>query len=48
MINSIVRTERWVLLPTPKQTEYLELTERLYRSYARALIGVVYTHFSSQ
>ena len=45
MINSIVRTERWVLSPTPKQTEYLELTEKLYRSYARALIGVVYTHF---
>ncbi|MBV9388675.1 MAG: IS200/IS605 family accessory protein TnpB-related protein [Chroococcidiopsidaceae cyanobacterium CP_BM_ER_R8_30] len=45
MINSIIRTDRWVLSPTPKQAEYLEQTERLYRSYARALIGVVYTHF---
>lgn len=33
------------LSPTPRQIEYLELTEKLYRSYARALIGVVYTHF---
>ncbi len=46
MTNSIVRTDRWQLSPTPEQTEYLELTQKLYCSYARALIGVVYTHFS--
>jgi hypothetical protein len=33
------------LSPTPEQTQYLEQTEKMYRSYARALIGVVFTHF---
>lgn len=46
MINSIVRTDRWALSPTLQQTEYLEQTEKMYRTYARALIGVVFTHFS--
>lgn len=46
MINSIVRTDRWQLSPTPIQTEYLEQTEKMYRSYARALIGIIFTHFS--
>lgn len=45
MINFIVRTDRWQLSPTPIQTEHLEQTEKMYRSYARALIGVVFTHF---
>lgn len=45
MINCIVRTDRWQLSPTPIQTEFLVQTEKVYRSYARALIGVVCTHF---
>lgn len=45
MNNSIVRTDRWQLSPTPKQIEHLQRTEKMYRSYARALIGVVFTHF---
>ena len=45
MSNSIVRTERWLLAPMPEQVKHLERTEKMYRSYARALIGVVFTHF---
>jgi hypothetical protein len=45
MVNSIVRTDRWQLAPTPEQAKHLEQTEKTYRSYARALIGVVFTHF---
>lgn len=45
MSNSIVRTDRWQLSPTLVQSEDLERTEQIYRSYARALIGVVFTHF---
>jgi hypothetical protein len=45
MGNSIVRTDRWQLAPTPEQVKHLERTEKMYRSYARALIGVVFTHF---
>ncbi len=45
MSNSIVRTDRWLLAPMPEQVKHLERTEKMYRSYARALIGVVFTHF---
>ena len=45
MNNSIVRTDRWQLSPTPEQTGQLMRTEKMYRSYARALIGAVLTHF---
>lgn len=45
MINSIVRTDRWQLSLTQIQSEYLKQTEKMYRSYARALIGVVITSF---
>lgn len=45
MNNSIVRTDKWQLSPTSIQAEYLQRTEKMYRSYARALIGVIFTHF---
>lgn len=45
MTSSIVRTDKWELVPTPQQTEWLAATESMYRSFARALIGVVYTHY---
>lgn len=41
----LVRSDRWQLSPTTDQREYLEHTEVLYRSYAQALTGVVYTHW---
>lgn len=41
----LIRSDRWQLSPTPVQREYLERTETLYRNYAQALIGVVYTHW---
>lgn len=41
----LIRSDRWQLSPTTDQREYLERTEALYRSYAQALCGVVYTHW---
>ncbi|MEA5470168.1 transposase, partial [Spirulina sp. 06S082] len=46
MANSIVRTDRWELQPTPEQRKYLQLTQNIYRQFVRGLIGVVYTHYS--
>lgn len=45
MANSIVRTDKWLLEPTPGQLEHLRLTQKFYRLFVRALIGVVYTHY---
>jgi IS605 OrfB family transposase len=46
MANSIVRTDRWKLQPTPEPLKYLRLTQNIYRQFVRGLIGVVYTHYS--
>ncbi len=41
----LIRSDRWQLNPTPVQRQYLARTEVLYRCYAAALTGVVYTHW---
>jgi IS605 OrfB family transposase len=47
MAQSIIRSDRWDLTPTKKQIQYALDTEKLYRQFARALISVVYTHWTS-
>ncbi|MGK7925219.1 MAG: IS200/IS605 family accessory protein TnpB-related protein [Spirulina sp.] len=46
MANSIVRTDRWGLQPSPEQLKYLRLTQNIYRQFVRGLIGVVYSHYA--
>jgi IS605 OrfB family transposase len=47
MNTSIIRSDRWDLNPSAEQIQYALDTEKLYRQFARALIGVVYTHWTS-
>lgn len=42
---TLIRSDRWQLAPTPIQRQHLQRTESLYRSYAQALIRVVFTHW---
>ncbi len=42
---NIIRSDRWQLKTTQEQLEHLKRTQDLYRAYAQALIGVVYTHW---
>lgn len=44
MFNSIVRTDRWQLNPTPEQLSYLEMTVNEYRAFCKALSYVVMGH----
>ena len=44
MDNPIIRSDNWDLNPTKEQIQYAVDTEKIYRQFARALIGVVYTH----
>lgn len=46
MVNSIVRTDRWQLNPTPEQLSYLEATKREYRLLCKALSYVVMGHWT--
>lgn len=46
MTNSIVRTDRWQLNPTPEQLIYLEATVNEYRSFCKALSYVVMGHWT--
>ena len=45
MSNSIVRTDKWYLSPSPEVKEYLEMTIREYRRFCRALSYVVMGHW---
>jgi len=45
MGNSIVRTDRWPLNPTPETKTYLEMTVAEYRSFCKALSYVVMGHW---
>lgn len=47
MDKSIIRSDNWLLSPTKEQIQFALDTEKLYRQFARALIGVVYTHWTS-
>ncbi len=42
----IVRTDKWTLVPSAQQRHYLTLTVGEFRFLVRALIGVIYTHWS--
>jgi IS605 OrfB family transposase len=46
MVNSIIRTDRWQLNPTPEQLSYLEATVNEYRSFCKALSYVVMGHWT--
>lgn len=46
MTNSIVRTDRWQLNPTPEQHEFLEATVDEYRAFCKALSYVVMGHWT--
>lgn len=46
MINSIVRTDKWFLSPSPEVRDYLEMTIKEYRRFCRALSYVVMGHWS--
>jgi len=46
MTNSIVRTDRWQLNPTPEQLSYLEMTVNEYRALCKALSYVVMGHWT--
>lgn len=46
MTNSIVRTDRWQLNPTPEQHEFLEATVNEYRAFCKALSYVVMGHWT--
>jgi putative transposase len=46
MANSIVRTDRWQLKPTPEQLIYLEATVNEYRVFCKALSYVVMGHWT--
>jgi putative transposase len=46
MNNSIVRTDRWKLNPTPENFRYLEATVNEYRSFCKALSFVVMGHWT--
>ena len=46
MNNSIVRTDRWQLNPTPEQLSYLEATVSEYRLFCKALSYVVMGHWT--
>ena len=45
MVNSIVRTDRWFLSPSPEVRDYLEMTIKKYRCFCRALSYVVMGHW---
>ncbi len=45
MANSIVRTDRWYLSPSPEVKKYLEMTIKEYRRFCRALSYVVMGHW---
>ncbi|WP_254658035.1 hypothetical protein [Pleurocapsa sp. PCC 7327] len=44
MVNSIVRTDRWQLNPTPEQLSYVEATIDEYHWFCKALSYVVMGH----
>ncbi len=46
MVNSIVRTDRWQLNPTPEQLSYLEATVSEYRLFCKALSYVAMGHWT--
>lgn len=46
MTNSIVRTDRWQLNPTPEQHEFLDATVNEYRAFCKALSYVVMGHWT--
>jgi IS605 OrfB family transposase len=46
MTNSIVRTDRWQLNPTPEANRYLEMTVSEYRLFCKALSYVVMGHWT--
>lgn len=45
MNSSNVRTDRWHLAPQANHRDWLVQTQALYWAYARALMGVVFTHY---
>lgn len=47
MDNLIIRSDNWDLNPSKEQIQYALDTEKIYRQFARTLIGVVYTHWTS-
>lgn len=45
MSNSIVRTDKWTLNPTPEIKQYLEMTVAEYQAFCKALSYVVMGHW---
>ena len=45
MTNSIVRTDKWYLSPSPEVKQYLEMTIKEYRRFCRALSYIVMGHW---
>ncbi len=47
MVKHNIRTDKWQIIVTPPQKELLEKTVCEFRCLVRALVGVVYTHWST-
>ena len=47
MIKPNIRTDKWRIVATQKQKELLHKTVCEFRCLVRALVGVVYTHWST-
>ena len=47
MIKPTIRTDKWQIVATSQQRELLEKTVCEFRCLVRALVGVIYTHWSS-
>ncbi|HEU0197746.1 MAG TPA: transposase [Nevskiaceae bacterium] len=47
MATSLIRVDRWPLRTTHEQRAWVVATQREYRAYAAALMGVVWTHWST-
>lgn len=45
MKKSIVRTDKWKLKLSAQQQQWAKQTETEYRTFVRALVGVIYVHF---
>ncbi|MEP1077245.1 hypothetical protein NDI52_17735 [Leptolyngbya sp. PL-A3] len=46
--NLIIRTDKWSLNPTAEQRVLLAETVKVYRRLCRHLVGIVFTHWSSE
>ena len=47
MVQQNIRTDKWTIVATHEQRELLQNTVSEFRCLVRALVGVVYTHWST-